>query len=155
MDDLVKLNRRELDDIFLSAQTPTMDELSGVADGSVLAGLLALNNRYVRRFLNLGWLGWRGKVFQTVGGNEGTGINRFKIGPFKFLRYRCETQITSPLVGPNDVFCLNYDLPGNPWYIRRIRDDIKKIDEGLFLGTANFRSSGEHGFLVYFGLKCV
>ena len=153
MHDLVKLSRRELDGIFLSAQTPTMEELNGMVNGSVLAGLFALNNRLVRIFLNLGWFVWRGKIFETAGENEGRGINRFKIGPFRFLRYRCATRITGPLVGTTDVFCLNYDLPGNPWYIRRVRDDIKKIDNGLFLGTANFRSFGKYRFTVYFLLQ--
>ena len=153
MHDLVKLNRRELDRIFLSAQTPTMDEMSGTVNGSVLSGLSALNIRLVRIFLNLGWFPWRGKIFETEGGNEGKGINRFKIGPFRFLRYRCETRITDPLLGGAEVFCLNYDIPGNPWYIRRVRDDIRKIDDGLFLGSANFRLRGNHRFIVYFLLQ--
>ena len=48
MNDLVKINRRGLDEIFLSAQTPTMDELNGMVDGRVLAGRFALNIRLVR-----------------------------------------------------------------------------------------------------------
>ena len=153
MHDLVKLNRRELDVMFLSGQTPTMDELHGMVNGSVLAGRLALNTRLVRMFLNLGWLPWRGKIFETDGSSEGSGINRFKIGPFRFLRYRCETRITGPLLGGTDVFCLNYNLSGNPWFIRRLRDDIRKIDSGVFLGTASFRMFGQHRFTIYFLLQ--
>ena len=153
MNDLVKINRRGLDEIFLSAQTPTMDELNGMVDGSVLAGRFALNIRLVRMILNLGWLPWRGKIFETDGGSEGKGINRFKVGPLKFLRYRCETRITGPLLEGTDVFCLNYDLSGNPWFIRRLRDDIRKIEDGLFLGTASFRMFGKHRFTIYFLLQ--
>ena len=56
-------------------------------------------------------------------------------------------------MGTDNVYNLNYDLPGNPWYISRIRDDVKKIGEGLFLGSANFKIMGEHRFLVYFVLE--
>ena len=153
IDDLVRRNRSELDEIFLAGETPTIEEMEGVVDGNVMAGVLLLNNQYFRNFLNLGWFIWLGKVFENVSSTEGKGINRFRVGSIRFLRYRCETQITPPLVETNDVYNLNYDLPGNPWYIRRIRDDIKKIGDGLFLGSANFKTFGRHSFLVYFVLE--
>lgn len=153
IDDLVRRNRSDLDEIFLAGETPTMEEMEGIVDGNVVAGVLLLNNQYFRNFLNLGWFIWRGKVFENVTSNDGKGINRFQVGPFKSLRYPCETRIVPPLVGTDNVYNLNYDLPGNPWYINRIRDDVKKIGEGLFLGSANFKIMGEHRFLVYFVLE--
>jgi hypothetical protein len=148
-----KLNlasRRELDEIFLKAETPTMSEMLGVVDGSVGAVVLLPDLVPLKKFINLGWFPWRGKVFERVTETESKGINRFRVGPFKFLRFHCETFISKPLLGPNDVYCLNYDLPGNPGIIRRIRDDIKKVGDGLFLGTANIRWRGKHRFAAYF-----
>ena len=153
IDDLVRRNRSELDETFLAGETPTIEEMEGIVDGNVMAGVLLLNNQYFRNFLNLGWFIWRGKVFENVTSIDGKGINRFKMGPFKFLRYQCETRIVPPLVGTDNVYYLNYDLPSNPWYVRRIRDDIKKIGDGLFLGSANFKILGKHRFLVYFVLE--
>ncbi|MFQ6026390.1 MAG: hypothetical protein ACE5Q6_02620 [Dehalococcoidia bacterium] len=153
MHDLVKLSRRELEEMFLSAQTPTMEEMNRTFDGSVLAGRLVLNTRLVRMFLNLGWFFWRGKTFETSGENEGRGINRFKIGPFRFLRYPCATRITAPLVGPTDAFRLDYDVPENPWFVRRLKDDVRKIDNGLFLGSFNIRFSGKVRLIAYFLLQ--
>jgi hypothetical protein len=150
---LIRMGRKELDQVFLSGTTPTLEEMNGVVDGSVLSGVSILNNGLLKRFINLGWFIWRGKIFEGVSENESKGVNRFKIGPFKFLRFHCETKINTPLVGPSDVYYLNYDIPGNPWYIRRIRDDIKKVGEGIFLGSANFKIRDEYGFLVYFGLE--
>lgn len=156
IDELVNLSRRELDEVFLAGSTPTMREMEGLVDGNVLSGTLILNNQWLKNFLNLGWFIWRGKVFESVSSSiRGRGINRFRIGPFKFLRFHCDTMISRPLVGSNDVFCLDYDQSGNPWYIRRIRDDIRKIDEGLFLGSANFMLLGKHRFVVYFILESV
>lgn len=153
VDDLMRRSRSELDEAFLAGETPTMEEMEGIVNGNVMAGVSLLNDQYFRNFLNLGWFMWRGKVFENVTSIEGKGINRFKVGPFRFLRYHCETRITPPLVETDNVYHLNYDLPGNPWYIRQIRDDIKKIGDGLFLGSANFKISGKHKFLVYFVLE--
>ena len=61
--------------------------------------------------------------------------------------------LPSLIEGDNDVFSLNYDQQGNPWFIRQIRDDLKKIDEGLFLGTANFRTKSGYKFILYFALE--
>jgi hypothetical protein len=158
IDGLIKSDREELDRLFLSGQTPTMDEMQGTYDGNVLSGVLMLNNQWVKNLINLGWLPWKGKIFETeisIKGEEGqgNGVNRLNIGPLRFLRFQCNTQITPQLVGPNNVFRLNYDIPGNPWYIRRIRDDIKRIGDGLYLGTANFRMGSTHKFIIYFVLE--
>ena len=153
VDDLIRSSRRQLDQIYLAAQTPTMQEMNGVMQGNVLAGLWPLDNQDVRNFLNGEWLMWRGKAFETIDADEGRGINRFKVGPFRFLRYNFETKISPPTVGVSDVFELDYDLAVNPWYLRLIRDDLRKIDDGLFLGTANVKLFGKHRFLVYFALE--
>jgi hypothetical protein len=153
--DLITASRKELDDIFLKAATPTMGEMVGMVDGRVGSVLLVPDFAFLKKFINLGWFPWRGKIFEKVTETESKGINRFRVGPFKFLRFHCETFISNPLVGPNDVYCLNYDLAGNPGIIRRIRDDIKKVDEGLFLGTANMRWRGKHRFTAYFILRSV
>ena len=153
VDDLIRNSRGQLDQMYLSAQTPTMQEMNGVMQGNVLAGLLLLNNQDVRNFLNGDWFIWRGKALETIDADEGRGINRFKVGPFRFLRYNFETRISPPMVGASDVFELNYDLAVNPWYVRLIRDDLRKIDDGLFLGAANVKLFGKHRFLVYFALE--
>jgi hypothetical protein len=153
IDDLIKSERKELDRLFISGETPTMDEMQGTYDGNVLSGVLTLNNQWVKNLMNLGWLPWKGKIFEKGEGVQGNGVNRLNIGPLQFLKFHCDTLITTPLVGPNNVFRLNYDVPGNPWYIRRIRDDIKRIGDGLYLGTANFRMGSAHKFIIYFVLE--
>ncbi len=150
---LISTPRKEMDQIFLDAATPTMTEMLGVVDGSVGPVFLLPDSAGLKKFVNSGWVPWLGKIFEEVSPTESKGINRFRMGPFKFLRYRCETSIEHPLLGPNDVYCLNYDLPGNPWFIRRIRDDIKKVNDGLFLGTANFRRGSGYSFVAYFILR--
>lgn len=150
---LIASKRQELDRIFLDGKTPTMAEMVGLVDGRVGSVLLLPDFAILKQFINLGWFPWRGKRFDEVTASESKGINRFRIGPIKFLRYHCETFISPPLVGTNEVYRLNYDLPGNPGVIRRIRDDIKKVDEGVFLGSANIHWRGTHHFVAYFILQ--
>ena len=155
LNDLTRYNRRDLDEMFLAAETPTMEEMTGALNGKVLAGTMLLSNRVLLWFLSLSWVPWKGKIFEPLDGGQGKGINRFRVGPFRTTRYRFETEIFPPLVGEDDVYRLNYDLRGNPWFVRLIRDDIKKLRDGLFLGTANRRTKGGHKFIIYFALESV
>jgi hypothetical protein len=153
LDDLVNRSLGELDELFLLAETPTIDEIDGVTEGRVLAGNLGLNFQKLRQIVNLGLLPWKGKVFSPLNNDEGNGKNRLEVSFFKTKLFHFETNIIDPLVGDNKVFSLNYDLPGNPWIIRQIRDDLKKLRDGLFLGTANFRWKDEYKFVLYFALE--
>jgi len=47
----------------------------------------------------------------------------------------------------------DYDQPQNPPGIRRIRDYLKEIDRGLFLGTSNIELAGGYRFILYFALE--
>ena len=155
LNDLTKYNRRELDEMFLAAETPTMEEMARTLNGKVLAGAMLPSSRVLRWFLSLSWVPWKGKIFETLDGGQGKGINRFRVGPFRTTRFHCETEISPPLVGEDNIYRLNYDLRGNPWFIRLIRDDIKKLRDGLFLGTANRRTKGGHKSVIYFALESV
>ncbi|MBI2195039.1 MAG: hypothetical protein HYU36_23910 [Planctomycetes bacterium] len=153
LDDLIDCSREDLDELFLAAGTPSIREVQGVTRGRVLAGRFWLCCRLGRWLTNLPWMLWKGKVFESVTESMGQGINRLELGPIKTRFFRFEARIVPPLTGPNDVLTLNYNLPGNRWPIRVIRDDLKKLREGLFLGTANFQWKGKHHFVLYFGLE--
>jgi len=149
LNDLSKLNIEELDELFLLATTPAIRELDGSTDGLALAGKIPADR--------LPWNPWKGKVFEPLSDHEGRGKNRIEstfIDLFKFELFEFRTSIVPPLMGEDDVVMLNYDLDGNPGLIRKIRDDLKKLKEGLFLGTANLRQDdGSYKFAIYFGLQ--
>ncbi len=81
VDDLIRSSRTQLDQMYLAAQTPTMQEMNGVMQGNVLAGLLLLNHQGVRNFLNGDWFIWRGKAFESVDADEGRGIKQVQGRP--------------------------------------------------------------------------
>lgn len=149
LNDLRGLSVEELDELFLLATTPTIRELDGATDGVALAGKIPADR--------LPWNPWKGKVFESLSDREGRGKNRIEstfIDLFKFELFEFRTSIVPPLAGDDDVVMLNYDLDGNPSLIRKIRDDLKKLKEGLFLGSANLRQDdGSYNFALYFALQ--
>ena len=149
VNDLSKLNVEELDELFLLATTPTIRELDGSTDGVALAGKIPADR--------LPWNPWKGKVFEPLSDHEGRGKNRVEstfIELFKFQLFEFRTRVVPPLMGDDDVVMLDYDLDGNPGLIRRIRDDLKKLKDGLFLGSANLRQDdGSYNFALYFALQ--
>ena len=155
MTDLVACSKEELDELYLSATTPAMKELQGLSDGRILAGDSILNNPHFADVMNkASWLiPWKGKVFGPVSELKGKGRNRLEFGLLKLKLFPFESNIVPPLVGKDKVYSLNYDIPGNPKLVRHMRDDIKKIHEGLFLGAAHVKWDGDYKFVLYFALQ--
>jgi len=153
LDSLMLLNKEELDELFLEGETPTIAEISGPTDGRVLAGIPPLTIQGLVRLVNNPLLPWKGKAFEPIDQHHGKGKNRIEIGSMKQRWFHFNTSIIPSLVGAGDVFSLDYDQPGNPWFIRQIRDDLKKIGENLFLGTANFKVKDGYKLVLYFALE--
>jgi hypothetical protein len=154
LDDLMNRGSEELEALFIGGETPTIEEINGPTRGRVLSGkVLGLSSQNLRQVYNLPWLPWMGKAFSPISSQAGEGKNRLRFGFFKPQMFRFETRILPPMMGTKDVFSLNYDLPENPWFIRQIRDDVKRVGPGLYLGTANFKWKGNHEFVLYFGLE--
>lgn len=153
LDSLLDLSKEELDDLFFNGETPTIAEISGPTEGRVLAGMPPLQWPQLIHVINNPLLPWKGKAFEPIDEFSGKGKNRLEIGPVKQLVFHFNTHIIPSLVGAGDVFSLDYDQPGNPWFIRQIRDDLKKIGDNLYLGTANFKVKDGYRFVLYFALQ--
>ena len=146
LDDLPKMRRRELDELYLLATTPKLEEVKGVTNGRILAGIIPFN-KY------LSWVPWRGKVFEPLTETSGKGKNRIELGKFKRKWFSFATSIIPPLAGNDNVLTLDYSNQGNIWPIRIIRDDLKKLHDGLFLGAVYLRSKKGFKFTLFFGLE--
>ena len=155
LDDLAALTAVELHDVYRQAATPTIAEVTGDMRGRMLAfnglgrGLLA---RALRAFARWRFFPWRGKSFRALGPDHGEGINRV-FGDRKPRRwFRFETKIGPSRAGGFDAFHLDYDNPGNPFYIRAIKDEIRRVGPGLYLGQAYLVTSKRARLVLYFGL---
>ncbi|HEX3698520.1 MAG TPA: hypothetical protein VH374_24320 [Polyangia bacterium] len=157
LDDLAALTATELQDIYQGATTPTLAEVVGDLRGRMLAsdrlgrGLLA---RALRAFAAWRFFPWRGKSFQALAADHGEGINRvFGFGAGKPRQwFRFETKIGPSRAGDFDAFHLNYDNAGNPFYIRAIKDEIRRVRPGLYLGQAYLLTKKRARLVLYFGL---
>jgi hypothetical protein len=47
---------------------------------------------------------------------------------------------------------LDYDHPENPWLIRAIKDEIREVRPGLYLGQAYFQLRTGPRLVLYFAL---
>jgi len=149
VDDLVKKDKAQLDQLFREGETPDEGALEGETRGRVLAGRGPLRLGAVRQAVNGPWLPWKGKTFGAVSGK-----NRIEVGPVKRQEFEFDTKVQPSLLpDDNDVLTLDYDKPVNPPGIRQIRDDLKEIDDGVYLGTANLDIGDDYEFVLYFGLE--
>jgi hypothetical protein len=107
----------------------------------------------LRRIARSARFPWGGKSFFRVGPERGRGINRVRLGPARLEWYPFETRVETSLVDGRPTILLDYDKPENPFFIRRIRDEIREIEPGLFLGPAMWRDSkGGAAQVLWFAL---
>jgi hypothetical protein len=154
LDRLLDLPVSELQRMYETARTPTIPEVSGDLRGRMLAWP-ALEQRhglqgFFRAFAGSKAFPWRGKSFRPHDAARGEGINRIIEDRWKLFRF--ETFIGKSRQGNFDALQLDYDLAGNPPIIRSIKDEIRTIEPGVWLGQAWFVTERTKFLWLYFGL---
>lgn len=152
--DLAELSIDELWELYRQAETPEIEDLDGRLVGRMLA-VPGLDNPTVAR--NLRGLAasdmfpWQGKTFDSHGDGSGEGINRVLGNRHNWFRFA--TFIGPSRAGDFDSLHLNYDNPGNPAPIRAIKDELREVAPGLWLGLAYMRlPGGKYYMTLFFGL---
>ncbi len=97
---------------------------------------------------------WAGKAFASDSSAAGSGVNRVRAG--KELRlFSFGTRIESSAVDGKPCILLDYDRPANPFFIRAVRDELREVSPGLFLGPALLQRAGAKPLLaLYFACCC-
>lgn len=147
IDDLVEMSKSELDQLFAEGEAPDESDVQGATEGRVLAGRGALRLEPVRQVVNNPFLPWKGKQVDGF-----RGANRFEVGPLDHSTFEFQTYEDESVVDGEKVLVLDYDQPGNPPGISRIRDELRRVDDDLYLGTANVQVGDGYRFAIYFGL---
>jgi hypothetical protein len=154
LDQLAALDGAALGALYRGARTPQVPDLDGDLVGRMLAApaLPRWTAGPLRRFA--AWTGfpWRGKSFDSRRESRGTGINRVFRGLWAQRWFPFETFVAPSRAGAFDAFQLDYDNPSNPWFIRAIKDEVREVAPGLFLGQAYFVWRGKPRLVLYFGL---
>jgi hypothetical protein len=154
LDDLVASSPDVLADLYAGGDVPVLSAVSGAPHGRMLAvdGFgSGRRQRMIAGFAARPSFPWRGKDFAHTDADRGSGINRVKLVLLRRL-YGFETEIASSVVDGKPCFHLNYDLPRNPWFIRAIRDEIREVAPGLYLGPALLRTGGDYKRVLHFAI---
>ncbi len=152
LDDLLSVDEPGLRRLYRSAEVPALDEISGDLSGRMLATTVL---KEPVASLARAWAGsrafpWRGKSFCPLGDGRGQGMNRVLTDRIRLFRF--ETSIAKSRAGDFDAVHLDYDLPDNPFFIRKIQDEIRKIGDRLYLGQAYLALPKGPHLVLYFGL---
>lgn len=155
LEDLAALRAPQLLELYRRAEVPTVPELDGDLRGRMLAvrGSGRVWFALLRAFAAWRHFPWRGKSFwsRTIA-TRGDGINRV-FGDERPRRwFRFETFIGPSRADGGPAFQLDYDNPDNPFFIRVIKDEVRQVAPGLFLGQAYVTLFGKPRLALYFAL---
>ncbi len=100
---------------------------------------------------------WDGKTSTSSSDQEGAGINRVQI-PGALGRqnlFPFKTHFGPSAIDGAPALVLDYDLPENPPWIRRVHDEVREVSRGLFFGPAMWkggRDGKERATVLWFAL---
>jgi hypothetical protein len=153
LDALLHAGPAALAQLYRDASVPRIAGVTGDLRGRLLAiPALAEPIAAVPRLLASSSLfPWRGKSFAASSEDRGTGINRVFVDRLRLFRF--ETFIGTSRAGDFDAMQLDYDNRDNPFFIRAIKDEIRELAPGLYLGQAYVQIGASAPKLaLYFGL---
>lgn len=151
LDDLLALDHAPLAELYERGTVPPMSAL----DGDLRGRMLHVARPSWLRTLGGAWADrdsfpWRGKSFSHWSETTGEGMNR--VVSNRVLLFRFRTSVAPSRHDGAPCVNLDYDLPGNPFFIRAIEDELREIESGLFLGQAYLRVGLKKHFVLWFGL---
>jgi hypothetical protein len=155
LDELLRADAETLGRLYAAARTPKVADLTGDLRGRMLA-LVALPRWlfwWASLWARTGIFPWLGKSFRAEGldAARGTGLNRVFRDKTRWFRF--DTFIAPSRAGKFDAFQLDYDNPDNPFFIRAIKDEVRELRPGLFLGQAYLKTKRREILVLYFGLE--
>jgi hypothetical protein len=153
VDELVQLDTDTLARLYQQASLPQLGRIEGDLKGRMLAwqGFKGLAADLVRALGNWDRFPWRGKSFSPRSADNGEGINRVLSDRFKLFKFT--TFVAPSRAGAFESVQLDYDHPGNPFFIRAIKDEIRELRPGLYLGQAYLHLRDTDRLVLYFGLQ--
>ncbi len=156
-DDLLGLTPEELEVAYRDAATPAPTAFDGEYDGILLGGrIVGLGGAFPVKFVNRPILPWKGKVFSDSSAGGGSGGNRIVVGPLRRHLLPFRTQVGPSRFGEIPALHVDYDIPANPsWFRKLMFDELKQLDDDLFLGIGGIRIAGKDRFLFSWALRAV
>ncbi|MDC0667593.1 hypothetical protein [Nannocystis radixulma] len=157
LDRLAALSSDALRGLYARGSVPDdLTALAGRPNGRMLA-VRGLEHgpagRLLRTLARSPKFPWDGKSFFADSPDEGRGINRVNLVVRRFEWFPFATRVEPSVLDGQPCVYLDYEQPGNPWFIARIRDEIREVAPDLYLGPAMWkrgRSGATH--LLWFAV---
>lgn len=136
-EDLRRLRRNEIKEVFSSLPAPSLRELHGEYEAEFLDQGDPVRNSMVKLFYHTA-LRWRGKAFAPVNSYLGWGYNTFgedRESPnqsLPMLTYRAPSACDA-----NESLIVDYSSTVSGT-MRVMRDEIRRVGENVFLGIGSF-----------------
>ncbi|MGB1581091.1 MAG: hypothetical protein ACPHER_06260 [Nevskiales bacterium] len=153
---LQSMNFSQLDRLYRQLAPPdTLSELNGRRRGYVLS-VAGLQHTPTAKLVSL--LGksrlipWQGISFTARSLIKGSGINRIDLAITRQEWFAFRTGFRTSLIDARPCVHMNYQLRGNPWYIRQLIGELRKVDEDLYLGAALVRMGQGRLKLLFFAI---
>ncbi|RZU46702.1 hypothetical protein EV700_1083 [Fluviicoccus keumensis] len=157
LEDLARRSFAELEEVYLGAPEPvSVVSLNGSPKGRMLAVRYldnGLPHSFIAAIARLGVFPWEGKSFEATADHAGQGSNRIKLLKPTLNLFTFASRIDTSAIDGRRCIVLDYDLPGNPWVVQRIRDELREVSPGLFLGPAMVKvRRGAAETILWFGI---
>ena len=155
LDDLARRSSRALAKLYANGQVPS--DWSSL-DGPRVGRMLAVRGTFLLARKLRAWAGsadfvWGGKTFIDSGGTGSRGINRVDLGRGgRHALFPFDTRVGASVVDGEPCVILDYDLPENPAFIRKIHDEVREIEPGLWLGPAMWKTDKAPVHVLWFAL---
>lgn len=135
---LGRMSQRELDDLFASSTAGAMP--AGVGEGRAIVAPRTPVGAGLQPLLHLAW---RGKVFYPERADL---LNR--VGPFGLLLARAQVYRDDSWLDGREAIVLDYSVAALPF--RAIRDEIREVASGLYLGVVYWVGTKTVNFALQF-----
>ena len=157
LDRLAALSSDALSGLYARGGVPDdLTVLAGRPKGRMLAvrgGERGPVGRFLRTIAHHPAFPWDGKSFFAVRPDEGRGINRVQLASRRFEWFPFVTRVEPSVLDGQPCVHLDYAQPGNPWFIARIRDELREVAPDLFLGPAMWkRRGGDAAHVLWFAV---
>ncbi len=154
LEDLTHMDGDALEALYRKGLVPdSLSVLDGTPPGRMLAivggagrGVLGAA---VRTLAAAKAFPWAGKAFYSSDDATGSGINRVRgLGD----KYPFQTRFEPSAIDGEPCILLDYSSPENPFFIRAIRDELREVASGLFLGPAMLDKKSGATTLLWFAV---
>lgn len=164
VDDLAGLSHEQLSALYAGGQPPQLGVLAGQTRGRLLSipallplrrrlggsRLLGRSERLFDRLVAGRLMPWQGKTFAPPSEPKRTrGHNRVlgrELLPF-------EAHVEKSALDHQPTLLIRYELPENPTPLRRLRDELREITRGIWMGPAYVQGPSGPRVLLWFALQ--